>query len=86
MLLENGWEPVKVLEDRNCLFQSISMLLTGEEDHHKLIKLAVIAHGCANGKYYLKNVNIQYNIIQYNIIQYNITHREVVCETLNIDN
>ena len=57
-MLKNGWEPVKVMADGNCLFRSLSVLLTGVEDHLKLIKLATIRHGCTNEKYYIKNANM----------------------------
>jgi hypothetical protein len=43
-----GLEPGKITGDGNCLFQSISKVITGSEDDHLLFKLAMVIHGCSN--------------------------------------
>jgi hypothetical protein len=51
-------EPGKVTGDGNCLFQSISKVITGSEDDHLLFKLAMVIHGCSNEQYYQKNIHV----------------------------
>ncbi|CAB3995432.1 Hypothetical predicted protein [Paramuricea clavata] len=57
-VLKEGLEPVKVTGDGNCLFRSISKVITGSEDAHLLFKLAVVIHGCSNEQHYQKNIHI----------------------------
>ena len=57
-MLKNGWEPVTVAGDGNCLFRSVSKILTGSEDQHLLFRLATVYHGCVNEQYHRKNVEV----------------------------
>jgi hypothetical protein len=57
-VLKEGLEPVKVTADGNCLFRSISKVITGSEDDHLLFKLAVVVHGCSNEQHYQKNIHV----------------------------
>ena len=49
--LEEGLEPVKVKGDGNCLFRSISKIITENEDDHLLFRLTTVKQGCLNKQY-----------------------------------
>ena len=65
-VLKDGWEPVKVEGDGNCLFRTISKVLTGDEYHHLKIKLSLVIHACTREEYYKKNILVR-KILPQNI-------------------
>ena len=63
--LKGGLEPVRVKGGGNCLFRSISKIITGSEDDHLLFRLATVKQGCLNEQQYRKSVQVGHKNIHY---------------------
>ena len=57
--------PVTVIDDGNCLFQSISLVLFGDEDHHCQLRVRSSMELACNSHGYMKQDTID-KMAEYN--------------------